>query len=141
VLAVALLLIGAAFSAWLALPGYEFGQFGDGQAAAMVAGAARIAVAAALFLRVPGAWLVAIGMLGVHLVVLALAALFLVLFEALPRRNAGFFGDNEFNPLWLAIIIVGSIGFISLYALAIASARERRLGRDRSPVTSAPVPR
>jgi hypothetical protein len=141
VLAIALLLIGAALSAWLALPGYEFGQFGDGQVATMVAGAAQVALAATLLLRVPGAWLVAIGALGVHLVALALVALFLLWFEALPRRNDGFFGSNEFNPLWLAIVVVGSIGFVSLYALAIASARERRRAPARSPATSAPVPR
>src|SRR5215207_4862442 len=109
--------------------------------AALAVAAGQVALAGALFWRVPGAWLVAIATLGLHLLALALFGLLLLAFEALPYEGGGPLPGSDFNALALAAIVVGGVGLVGLYALGIASARQRRPKRspDRA-VTEAPFP-
>ena len=121
-LSVALIVVGAAVAAWLAVPGYEVGM-GGGQLAALAAAAAQIGVAAVVALRVPGAWMAAIAVLVVHVLVLALAGLLLLVFVALPSAGGGPLPGHAFNPVALGAIVTAAVGLTLLYVLGFRSAR------------------
>jgi hypothetical protein len=118
-LAIALLLIGAAFAAWLAIPDYDAGA-SFGPIAGVSVAAAQIALAAALFWRVPGAWFVAAATLGFHLMMLSVFGVLVLIFGP----------DHSF--LSVTAIAVAGFGVVVLYSLAITSARERGAGRSAS---------
>lgn len=115
-LAIALLLIGAAFAAWLGVPDYEAGT-SFGPIAGVAVAAAHMAMAAALFWRVPGASFIAAITLGFHLMILALFGVLFLIFGA----------DHSF--LSVGAIALAGCGVVVLYSLALTSARERRSRR------------
>ena len=123
-LALALVLLGALVSVALLLESLlrPHVPMGDGFLALGVATVLQLIVAAAMVIRAPGAWALAMLTLVVHVLAVLVMALILMLLVALPMEGGGPLPGHPFNPEAFVIILAATAGILAIYALGVRSA-------------------